>query len=143
MLRCFCDGSSRLIGGERRGFIGIVGYRDGKIVAEHAAGVGIATSNEAEYYAVIGALSLAKRFGERRVQILSDSELVVRQLSGEYVVANKRLERLVEAFHKLADSFDSVTVEYGTHGRAHLLAAAAKTWDRMDAAARSRFPSHG
>jgi ribonuclease HI len=134
MLRFFCDGSSRIVDGERCGFIGIVGYREGKLIAEHAAGVGIATSNEAEYYAVIGALVLAKRYGARQVQVVSDSQLVVRQLTGEYVVAEQRLAKLVDAFENLADDFDRVTVEYGTNGRAHMLAWSAKAMQRIDPA---------
>jgi ribonuclease HI len=62
MLRIFCDGASRMKDGERRGFIGIVAYWDGKLVAEHAAGVGIATSYEAGYYAIIRALSIGERY---------------------------------------------------------------------------------
>ena len=123
MLKFFCDGSSRFENGERRGFIGVVGYRNGKVVAEHASSVGLATSNEAEYYAVIGALVIAKRLGSRCVQIMSDSQLVVRQLSGEYAITEKRMAKLARAFQNLADDFDRVTVDYGTNGRAHVARA--------------------
>jgi ribonuclease HI len=134
MLRFFCDGSSRIVDGERCGFIGIVGYREGKLIAEQAAGVGTATSNEAEYHAVIGALVLAKRFGARRVQIVSDSQLVVRQLLGEYVVAEERLAKLVDAFEDLAEDFDEVAVEHGTHVQAHMLAWSGKAVERIESA---------
>ena len=75
MITFFCDGASRVIGGESRGFIGIVGFRDGEIVKEHAAAMGVASCNEAQYDAIIGAVGPAKRMGERRVQLLSNSQL--------------------------------------------------------------------
>jgi ribonuclease HI len=132
MFKFFCDGSSRVVEGERRGFIGIVGYQDGKVIAEHAAAVGLATGNEAEYYAVIGALVIAKRFTPRCVLIMSDSQLVVRQLAGEYVIKARRLAKLADVFQNLADDFDRVSVEYGTHGRAHTLAGSARAVARID-----------
>jgi ribonuclease HI len=135
VLKFYCDGSSRIEDGERHGYIGIVGYRNSRMIAEHAATVGIATSNEAEYYAVITALVIAKRFGERFVQLVSDSQLVVRQLSGKYAIAEKRLARLAEVYHKLADDYDRVTVEHGTNTWSHFLAWSAKPISRLDSSA--------
>jgi len=58
---------------------------------------GCNTNNEAEYKAVIFGLLKAKELGVELDEVFSDSQLVVRQLNGEYKVREKRLERFVEA----------------------------------------------
>ena len=58
----------------------------GDIVAEHFGFIGTATNNVAEYQALVHALRLAAVRGARRVEILSDSELVVKQMNGTYKV---------------------------------------------------------
>ncbi len=137
MLQFFCDGSSRSVGGKHRGFIGIVGYRDGKVIAEHAASVGVASHHAAAYYAVIGALVIAKRLGARRVEIKINSQLVVGQLSGAYAIEVKRLAKLADTFQNLADHFDRVTVEHGTDARARRLARSPQRVEFIDPSAKN------
>ena len=69
------------------------------------------TNNEAEYKAVVHALVKAKELGIELNEILSDSQLVVRQLNGEYKVREKRLECFVEAI------WDSIGAKYQRVGR--------------------------
>lgn len=77
------DGASRGNPGEA-GF-GVVFERDGE-VEEIGGFLGRTTNNVAEYSALLAALSHAERTGVRRLRLYSDSELLVRQLSGEYRV---------------------------------------------------------
>ena len=58
----------------------------GKVVAEHFGFIGQATNNVAEYQALVHAFKLATARGARRLEIRSDSELVVKQIGGSYKV---------------------------------------------------------
>src|ERR1019366_9505532 len=58
----------------------------GRVLDEHAERIGVATNNVAEYRALLGGLQRAAALGAREVQIINDSELVARQLTGVYKV---------------------------------------------------------
>ena len=58
----------------------------GVVVAEHFGFIGVATNNVAEYQALVHAFRLAAARGARRIEIRSDSELVVKQMNGVYKV---------------------------------------------------------
>jgi len=58
----------------------------GKIVGCISQSIGYATNNVAEYRAVVAALQMALKLGARRVELRSDSELLVRQINGQYKV---------------------------------------------------------
>jgi len=76
----------------------------GNVVAEVCKYLGETTNNQAEYQALLLALEEAKKHGALRVSIFSDSELMVRQLNGEYKVKNAGLRPLFEkAFRLLRD----------------------------------------
>ena len=64
------------------------------------------TNNKAEYLAAIAALEAARAAGARRVELRMDSELVVRQLSGEYRVKNEGLKPLHEKASRLLRGFE-------------------------------------
>jgi len=84
------DGASR--GNPGAAGIGIViASPDGKTLLEDSKFIGEATNNEAEYHAVIEGLKAARRLGAKRVTILSDSDLLVHQLRGDYRVKSRRL----------------------------------------------------
>lgn len=68
--------------------------RDGDLVFEAAYFLGNQTNNAAEYQALIRALEQAHRAAARSVTVYSDSELLVRQLTGEYQVKSPRLAEL-------------------------------------------------
>ena len=70
--------------------------------------LGRRTNNEAEYEALITALGLAQTFTDDRVECFLDSELVVKQLTGEYRVRNPRLETLWVRVRELQDRFREV-----------------------------------
>lgn len=81
----------------------------GERLAEVARTIGVATNNVAEYTAVIDGLELARSIGGRRLSFLLDSELVVRQLRGEYRIRNDALRVLAERALAEASRFERCT----------------------------------
>ena len=88
------------IDGGARGNPGAAGYgvriedADGQLIDELYAGLGIATNNVAEYSGLLAALRYAVEHGHTRVRIRADSELLVKQMRGEYRVKNAGLKPL-------------------------------------------------
>jgi ribonuclease HI len=72
----------------------VISQPDGTVVGELAERIGVATNNVAEYRAVLRALEQAAAMGAREVQLIGDSELVARQLSGAYKVKHPALRPL-------------------------------------------------
>ncbi len=66
----------------------------GVVLAEVAEGIGQATNNEAEYHAVLRGIAEAKARGYSHVRLYSDSQLVVRQVRGQWACRDARLGRL-------------------------------------------------
>src|SRR5205085_2832370 len=81
-------------------------------VAEEKGTLGSATNNIAEYTALVRALEHAARLGARRLLVYSDSELLVKQMSGEYRVKNDSLRALFEDAKLLCRDFDQVTIRH-------------------------------
>ena len=88
-----CDGGSR--GNPGPGALGFV-LTDPEGREREARGeyLGTVTNNVAEYRALIAGLEAAARLGARSVRVVMDSELVVRQMTGEYRVKNEGLKPL-------------------------------------------------
>jgi ribonuclease HI len=78
---------------------------DGNTVLEHSRYLGEATNNQAEYTALIDALEHAKERGADEVDCFLDSELVVKQLNGEYKVKDPELAKLYLKVHNLRCAF--------------------------------------
>ncbi len=78
---------------------------DGKMVAEISEFLGHTTNNQAEYRAILAALTKAVDLGAQQVDCYLDSELVVKQLNGEYKVKNKDLAPLFIKIHNLRLKF--------------------------------------
>ncbi len=102
----------------------IIWNTDGDIVAEISEYIGPGTNNKAEYRAVIAGLQKAKKLGAKRVTLRSDSELLVKQISGEYRVRNAALAPLYHRVVGLLVSFNKYKVTHidGTYNVAHGLA---------------------
>jgi ribonuclease HI len=80
---------------------------------EEAGCIGEATNNQAEYTALIRALEHAERLGTHHpLHIHSDSELLVKQMNGEYRVKDEGLKHLYEQARRLASRFGSVSVRH-------------------------------
>ncbi len=110
-LRLYVDGAS--LGNPGPGGIGVVACDEtGNVLATHSAPLPNATNNEAEYRAVIEALKLAERMGAEEVTLFSDSELVVQQLKGAYVVKSPTLRPLHQEALALARRFRRFSVQH-------------------------------
>ncbi|MGK2955363.1 MAG: ribonuclease HI family protein [Solirubrobacterales bacterium] len=100
------DGGAR--GNPGPSAIGVVVRDDsGHVVLERAELIGDATNNVAEYKALIAGIRLAKELGADEVDLIGDSELVVKQVQGKYKVKNAGIKPLhAEAKAALADMND-------------------------------------
>ncbi len=81
-------------------------------LAELFGYLGIATNNTAEYAALLALLEFAKASGAASLRILSDSELLVRQMRGEYRVKDPKLKVLHAAARALTASLPRVVLEH-------------------------------
>ena len=82
---------------------------DGTVLAAHGEKIGVATNNVAEYSALIAGLEKALELGLPRVEVVSDSELMVKQMRGEYRVKNEALRELFDEAERLASRIGSVS----------------------------------
>ena len=103
-----CDGASRGNPGSAAIGIQIKGEDKKTVLKQHSEYIGKTTNNVAEYLAVLKSLDFAKKFTNQNVFIYSDSELLVRQLNGEYKVKNQNLKDLFNQVQKLQNSFQKV-----------------------------------
>ena len=84
----------------------------GRPITSISQGIGRATNNQAEYRAVIAALEKAIRLGAEQVDIRSDSELVVKQISGKYRVKNAALKPLYQQVKQLQSLLEGFTITH-------------------------------
>jgi len=84
----------------------------GRLIASISQLIGRTTNNQAEYRAVIVALEQALKLGARQVQICSDSELVVRQINGQYRVKKASLKPSYQKAKQLIDQFDIFSIKH-------------------------------
>ena len=92
--------------------IGVVIRQDGKVVEEFGAYIGEATNNQAEYAALLAGMERATKYTDTDLRCVLDSELVVKQLKGEYKVKSEQLRKLVHQAHSLRERFRHVTFEH-------------------------------
>jgi ribonuclease HI len=90
-------------------FAYVLEAEDGTVLAAHGETIGVATNNVAEYSALIAGLEKARELGLRDVEVVSDSELMVKQMRGEYRVKNEALLELSLQAARLARAIGSVT----------------------------------
>jgi len=106
-LHIYTDGGAR--GNPGPSAIGVlVCDREGNTVQEHGDYIGRSTNNVAEYCAVIGGLELAKQLEGSEIIIRTDSELICKQLNGEYRIKSPELRKLYETVKELSSHFESV-----------------------------------
>jgi ribonuclease HI len=121
------DGGAR--GNPGPAAIGVVISRpDGEVIDELAERIGPATNNVAEYRAVLRALERAAELGATELEIIGDSELIARQLSGVYKVKHPAMRPLYEQAMSALANFDSWridTVPRAQNARADALVNAA------------------
>ena len=92
----YIDGASRNNPGESG--VGIFILKNDKKFLEHSFYLGIKTNNQAEYLALLLGLTLLKSYlnPEDRIEIISDSELLIKQINGQYAVKNHELKKLYQ-----------------------------------------------
>jgi ribonuclease HI len=88
----FIDGASS--GNPGDAGIGIIIYKGKEAVVSESKYIGKQTNNYAEYTALIVLLEMVEKHGIKKIKIFSDSELVVKQMSGEYKIKNEDLRVL-------------------------------------------------
>lgn len=105
------DGGAR--GNPGPAAIGVV-LRDeqGNVLTQFNAAVGITTNNVAEYLALIKGLTLAQQFIPTAVKVIMDSEVVIKQMRGEYSVKAVHLQPLHQQAKAAAQAFSSVAYEH-------------------------------
>lgn len=110
-LRLWIDGGSR--GNPGPCAIGVViEDEDGNVVETIRRTIGFGTNNLAEYRALLTALERAESLGAGEVEVFSDSELLVRQLKGEYKVKSENLRPLhAEALRRM-EGFASFVIKH-------------------------------
>jgi ribonuclease H / adenosylcobalamin/alpha-ribazole phosphatase len=105
---------------------------DGTVLAAHGETIGVATNNVAEYRGLVAGLAKAVELAVPEVDVVSDSELLVKQMRGEYKVKNEALRELSLQAARLARQLDSV--EYRHVRRAHNELADRLVNEALDAA---------
>lgn len=105
------------IDGAARGNPGPAAYAcvistDGEVILEEKGFLGTATNNVAEYTALVKALEKAAELRATSVLIRSDSELLVKQMNGQYRVKNEQLLPLFQEANRLSRQFDSVEIAH-------------------------------
>ncbi len=114
--RLFTDGGARGNPGPAAyGFV--LETEDGTVLASEGQAIGVATNNVAEYSGLVAGLRKAIELQVPNVEVVSDSELMVKQMRGEYRVKNEALRGLFVEASTLARELQ--TVEYRHVKRAH------------------------
>ena len=90
-------------------FAYVLEAEDGTVLAAHGETIGTATNNVAEYRALVAGLARAVEAGVDELEVVSDSELLVKQMRGEYRVKNAALRELSLEAARLARQFGKVT----------------------------------
>ena len=104
------DGGAR--GNPGPAAIGVVVRADGGVVAEAGETIGEATNNVAEYRALLRGIELAAAHGASELELIGDSELVVRQVEGRYKVKNAGMKELHEEVKRALRGFDSWSIRH-------------------------------
>jgi ribonuclease HI len=90
----------------------IIEDEQGRLVARISRRIGRATNNQAEYWAIINALEEAVRLGAGKVDIRSDSELVVKQINGSYRVKKAALKPLYQRVKQLQGQLQGFSIAH-------------------------------
>ena len=106
MIYTNSDGGSR--GNPGPGAIGVLVRNGDSVLEMHSEKIGRATNNVAEYKALIKALEMAKKYTDDEVVCVLDSQLIVKQLLGEYMVKSPELMKLFLQVQKLQDNFKKI-----------------------------------
>jgi ribonuclease HI len=90
----------------------VVATPDGEVLEERSERIGKATNNVAEYRAVLLGIERAKALGASELELVGDSELIVRQVLGDYRVKDAGLRPLHAQVRKALDGFDRWSIRH-------------------------------
>jgi ribonuclease HI len=110
-----CDGGSRGNPGPS-GYGAVVEDPQGRVVARLSEFLGIQTNNYAEYSGLLAVLQWAIEKGVRRLRVVSDSELMVKQMKGQYKVASPVLRPLFEEAKRRAGKLEKFEMRHTLRG---------------------------
>ncbi len=110
-LTTYTDGGARGNPGPAASGV-VIKNENGAVVASFGEYLGIQTNNVAEYTALLLALKKAAELGATEVDCILDSELVVKQMRGEYKVKEPTLQKLFIAVYNQAATFKKVTYRH-------------------------------
>jgi len=107
----YSDGGAR--GNPGPAAFGVMVYDgEGRVLVNHSGYIGEGTNNVAEYCGLIAALEIARQYEPDVVECHLDSELVVKQMKGEYKVKQEHIKQLYAEAKNEASHFDSVTYTF-------------------------------
>lgn len=114
-LVAHCDGGSRGNPGPAA-FGAVIEDEQGREVARLAEFLGRQTNNYAEYSGLLAVLKWAIENGHKRLRVVSDSELMVKQMKGQYKVSNPALRLLWEEAKRLTRQLDGFEIRHTLRG---------------------------
>lgn len=109
-LIAYIDGASR--GNPGHSALAVAVFAGETRIAERASYLGVTTNNVAEYSALLEALSELRRLGAKEAEIRTDSELLVRQINGQYRVKADGLRPLYINAVRMLSEFDDIVVKH-------------------------------
>jgi len=115
MIEIFVDGACS--GNPGPAGIGVVIKRNGDVIKEISRAIGPATNNIAEYMALLYALKEVLLWNTEKIQIFTDSELVYRQVIGEYKVKDEKLQPLHAQVKRVLENFSDINIAHVTRDK--------------------------
>lgn len=106
----FTDGASK--GNPGQASIGVSILEGDTEVATISEAIGLATNNIAEYTALLEGLRKVKELGYKEITVKADSELMIKQLKGEYKVKNPDIKVIYLQLQELIKAFDSISFNH-------------------------------
>jgi probable phosphoglycerate mutase len=110
-----CDGGSRGNPGPS-GYGAVVEDAQGRVVAELNEFLGLQTNNYAEYKGLLAVLTWAMEHDAKQLRVISDSELMVKQMKGQYKVASPMLRPLFEEARKMSRRLERFEIRHTLRG---------------------------
>jgi ribonuclease HI len=89
---------------------------EGAVLTERSEVIGRATNNEAEYRAVLLGVEVARQLGADELDLIGDSQLIVRQVQGSYRVKQEHLKPLRDQVMRALQGFDSWSIRHVKRG---------------------------
>lgn len=109
-IKIYTDGSS--LGNPGRASYSFIILRDNKLIIKKRGELGIKTNNQAEYIAVIESLREALRNGYNKIEVYSDSLLLINQINGRYKIKSENIKNLFMELTRLKERFESIKFIY-------------------------------